>query len=119
MADFPLTGAGVYIPGRAGTPAVFPAGQVVATGSDTNSYPNNGRTYLRLVGTTGTVGNVVIAMPGAARDGVASPGKPITLTAVLDALVGPFPPDIYGSTFSISYTGVTAGAKMTAVVLQS
>lgn len=116
MADFPLTGAGVFIPGRAGAPASLPAGQVVATGSDTNSYTNSGRTYLRLVGTTGTIGNVVVAMPGATRDGVANGGKVFTLTAVLDTVVGPFPPDIYGSTFSISYTGTTAGAKMTAIV---
>jgi hypothetical protein len=116
MADFPLTGAGVFIPGRSTTPTSLPAGQVVATGTDTNSYTNSGRTYLRLVGTTGTTGNVVIASPGATRDNISSPGKIITLTATLDTIVGPFPVDIYGSTFSISYTGTTAGAKMTAIV---
>lgn len=116
MADFPLTGAGVYIPGRSATPPSQPAGQVVATGSDTNSYTNSGRTYLRLVGTTGTTGNMVVAMPGATRDGVTSPGKTITMTATIDTIIGPFPTDVYGTSLSISYTGTTAGAKLTAIV---
>ena len=116
MADFPLTGAGVFVPGRSTTPSNLPAGQVVATGSDTNSYTNSGRTYLRVVGTTGTTGNVVIASPGASRDGITSPGKTITLTATMDTIVGPFPVDVYGSSLSISYTGTTAGAKLTAIV---
>lgn len=118
MADFPLTGVGVFIPGRAaGTPTSFPAGQVVPTTSDTNSYANSGRIYLRLVGTAGTVGNVVVASPGGTKDGIVSPGKSFTLTATLDTLVGPFPPDVYGTSLSISFTGVIAGAKITAFVL--
>lgn len=116
IADFPLTGVGVFLPGRSSTPASWPAGQVVATGSDTNSYPNQGRLYLRVVGTTGTTGNMVVASPGITTDGITSPGKVVTLTAVMDTLIGPFPTNVYGSALSISYTGTTAGAKLTAVL---
>lgn len=116
MADFPLTGAGEFVPGRSGTPASLPAGQVVATGTDTNSHNNSGRTYLRVVGTTGTTGAMVIASPGGTRDGITSPGKTVTLTATLDTIIGPFPTDVYGTALSISYTGTTAGAKLTAIV---
>jgi hypothetical protein len=117
MADFPLTGVGAFVPTRSTTPTSLPAGQVVATGSDTNSVANSGRTYLRVQGTTGTTGNMVIASPGATKDGINSPGKIVTLTATMDTIIGPFPPDVYGSTLSISYTGTTAGAKLTAVQL--
>lgn len=118
MANFPLTGAGLYSVGRVTpTPATLPAGQVVATGSDTNTVVNTGKTLIRLVGTTGTTGNVVVAQPGVSGDGVGTAGKPFTLTATIDSIVGPFPTDVYGKTLTFSYTGTTAGAKMTAISL--
>lgn len=116
MADFPLTGAGLYSVNRlAGTPTTQPAGQVVpVSGSDTNSVANDGNTRLRIVGTTGTVGTLVVA-GGRDGDGNASAGRSFTLTASLDAIVGPFSVSTYGSTLSISQTGTVTGAKLTAI----
>lgn len=117
MTDFPLAGAGVYNISRVTpTPASLPAGQVVVTGADTNSYPNSGKIKIRIVGTTGTVGNLVLAQPGVSGDGVGTAGKVFVLTATLDAIVGPFPTSVYGNTLTFSVNGVTAGAKLTALV---
>lgn len=116
MADFPLTGAGLYAVVRtAGTPTSQPAGQVVpVSGSDTNSVANDGNTRLRLVGTGGTTGSIIVA-GGRDGDGNASVGRTFILTATLDAVVGPFPVGIYGSSLSISQTGTVTGAKLTAI----
>lgn len=116
MADFPLSGVGVYAVTRTTpTPPSLPAGQVVATGTDTNSYPNSGKTKIRLVGTTGTTGSAILAQTGVSADGVTTAGKVFVLTATIDTIIGPFPTNIYGSSLSFSYSGTTAGAKMTAI----
>lgn len=123
MADVPLTGAGLYtvLRGAANpsTPVTLPAGQTIVTGVDVNTVSNNGKTKLRLVGTAGTVGLVKVAAPGAvATDGLSAAGitRDYTLTATMDAVVGPFPTSVYGTQLRITVSGVTAGAKLTALL---
>lgn len=126
MADVPLTGAGLYtvLRGAANpsTPVTLPAGQVVVTGVDVNTVSNNGKTKLRLVGTaagTPTTGLVKVAAPGAvATDGLSAAGitRDYTLTATMDAVVGPFPTSVYGTQLRVTVSGATAGAKLTALL---
>lgn len=126
MADVPLTGVGLYTISRGAanpsTPVSLPAGQVVVTGADVNTVSNNGKTKLRLVGTasgTPTTGLIKVAAPGAvAVDGLSAAGvtRDYTLTATMDAAVGPFPTSIYGTQLRITVSGATAGAKLTAIL---
>ncbi|WP_027947205.1 hypothetical protein [Amycolatopsis taiwanensis] len=60
-----------------------------------NTVPNSGQVFLELSNTDTASHTVTVAIPGVV-DGVASPGKVISLSASAHGLYGPFPLAIYG-----------------------
>ena len=95
----------------------IPVNQVIRTGSgladptaangdnvNGNSFVNDGRVLLRLVASSGTP-TVTVVTPGTI-DGLAV--ADITYTLSTSAIfVGPFPPEIYGSTVTLTSSANT------------
>ena len=98
---------------RQGVATVAPAACDAVNGNSV--YPNNQLTWLEFTNSDGAASHTVtIGM--AAQDGVASPGRVITLAANAVKRYGPFPTPVYGQT--LMFTVDSALVKVAAYSLQ-
>jgi hypothetical protein len=66
-----------------------------------NAVTNSGQVFLELSNTDTSAHTVTAAIPGMV-DGVASPGRQISLAASAHGLYGPFPLAVYGPTLTFT-----------------
>lgn len=107
MAPITLT---VRVPGRAATVSFVDSKQAV-TAADTISCPNDGRTVLICDAAGGA--NVTVSTPNT-LDGQAIAERVLAAGTAKMAIMGPYPPSVYGSTLAIT---VSANTDMMAVSL--
>jgi len=74
--------------------------------TDGNSFPNDGRTFIRVVNDTAGAVVVTIQTPGEV-DGQAIGDRTVSLTATTgDKMIGPFPPAYYNQSDGSVYVDV-------------
>ena len=78
-----------------------------AANADGSYVPNNGRVFLHCKNSNAAGRNVTIVTPNTV-DGLTIGDRIVTIPALTgDKMIGPFPPEIYGSILTITFDAVT------------
>lgn len=107
-------------PGYASRTSVVPtptAALVAVDAANGNSVINDGNTVLHFTNTNAATFTAVVAQLQGVDGNAAGSKSYIVPVTTGDLTVGPFPPSIYGSTLSITYTGTTTNGKIAAQAL--
>ena len=82
---------------------------LAAANADGSYVANNGRVFIDLRNTNAAARNITIATPGAV-DGLAVADRTVNIAigsvTPQEKMIGPFPPEIYGSTLTLTYDAV-------------